>query len=311
MRQVTESQARLTPIATPAGPALVARTPRRARAFRDLGRLRHNPLVVVGGGILTALVLAALFAPLLAPADPLKTGFSARLKPPAMFGYPSAFLLGSDNLGRDMLSRLLYGGRISLSLAGIALICSALLGVTLGLIAGYFGGWVDDLIMRVVDVQLSFPIILLAIAVIAVVGTSLVALVGVLILAGWVIYARTVRAGVLSLREQDYVLAARALGAGSPRIIMRHILPNAQAPILVIATVQLATLILLESGLSFLGLGVQLPQPSWGNMLAEGRDYLSNAWWLATLPGLAVSLAVLGANLLGDGLRDMLDPEMR
>ncbi|MBA2448767.1 MAG: ABC transporter permease [Chloroflexi bacterium] len=273
--------------------------------------MRRNPLILVGGTVLLALVLAAVFAPLLAPADPLKTGFSTRVKPPAILGYDSAFLLGSDNLGRDILSRLLYGGRISLALAALAVVCSALLGVTLGLVSGYAGGWVDDVVMRVVDVQLSFPVIMLAIAVIAVVGTSPTALVGVLVLAGWVVYARTVRASVLSLKHQEYVQAARALGAGDLRIVVRHVLPNTQAPILVIATVQVATMILLESGLSFLGLGVQPPQPSWGSMLAEGRDYLSNAWWLATVPGIAISLAVLGANLVGDGLRDFLDPNLR
>jgi peptide/nickel transport system permease protein len=267
--------------------------------------------MVLGAVVLLLLVLAALFAPLLAPADPLKTGFSTRTKPPAILGFDSSFMLGSDGLGRDILSRLLYGGRISLALAAIAVACSGVVGVGLGLLSGYFGGWVDDVIMRVVDVQLSFPIILLAIAVIAVVGTSLEALLGVLVLAGWVIYARTVRASVLSLRQQDYVVATRALGAGAPRVILRHILPNVQAPILVIGTVQLATMILLESGLSFLGLGVQPPTPSWGYMLAEGRDYLSNAWWISTVPGIAISLAVLAANLVGDGLRDLLDPSLR
>ena len=273
--------------------------------------LARNPLILVGGTILLVLILTALLAPLLAPADPLKTGFSTRVKPPAILGYESQFALGSDNLGRDILSRLLYGGRISLALSAIAVACSALIGVTLGLVSGYAGGWVDDVIMRIVDVQLSFPVIMLAIAVIAVVGTSLTALVGVLVLAGWVVYARTVRASVLSLKQQEYVQAARALGAGDVRIVARHVLPNTQAPILVIATVQVATMILLESGLSFLGLGVQPPQPSWGTMLAEGRDYLSNAWWLATVPGIAISLAVLGANLIGDGLRDLLDPNLR
>lgn len=261
--------------------------------------------------MLLILVLAALLAPVISPADPTKTGFSTRVKPPAILGYDSAFLLGSDNLGRDILSRLLHGGRVSLALAAAAVVGSAVLGVTVGLVAGYFGGRLDDVVMRVVDVQLSFPIIMLAIAVIAVVGTSLSALLGVLVLAGWVVYARTVRASVLTLRTLEYVQAARALGSGHVRIILRHILPNAQAPILVIATVQVATMILLESGLSFLGLGIQPPDPSWGSMLADGRDYLSNAWWLATMPGIAISLAVLGANLLGDGLRDILDPSLR
>ena len=221
-------------------------------------------------------------------------------------------MLGSDNLGRDILSRLLYGGQLSLSLA-VSRSCSAAgIGVVAGRLSGYAGGRIDDaIIQRVVDVQLAFPVILLAIAMVAVVGTSTTALIGVLVLSGWVIYARTVRANVLSLKEQEYVSAARALGAGDFRIVLRHVLPNTLAPIIVVATVQLATMLLLESGLSFLGLGIQPPTPSWGRMLAEGRDYLSNAWWISTVPGIAISLAVLGANLLGDGLRDLLDPNLR
>ena len=278
------------------------------RIRRQAGR---NPTMVLGAVLLLTLVLASLLAPLLAPADPLRTGFSTRVRPPAILGFESQFLLGSDNLGRDILSRLLYGGQKSLWIAAQAVVVSAVVGVALGLVSGYFGRWIDDVIQRVVDVQLSFPVIMLAIAVIAAVGTDERALVGVLALAGWVIYARTVRASVLSIRHQEYVQAARALGAGDARIILRHILPNTTAPIIVVATVQLATMILLESGLSFLGLGIQPPTPSWGTMLAEGRDYLSNAWWIATIPGIAISLAVLGANMLGDGLRDLLDPNLR
>jgi ABC-type dipeptide/oligopeptide/nickel transport system permease subunit len=279
------------------------------------GRLRRqarrNPLMVVGAILLLFLVCSALLAPVLAPADPLKTGFSTRVRPPAILGMESAFLFGSDNLGRDILSRLLYGGRISLTLAGIAVLVSGTIGVLLGLVSGYFGGALDDIIQRIVDVQLSFPVIMLGIAVIAAAGTSEAALVGVLVLAGWVIYTRTVRASVLTIKHQEYVQAALALGAGNARIVLRHILPNVVAPIIVVATVQVATMILLESGLSFLGLGVQPPTPSWGTMLAEGRDYLSNAWWISTIPGIAISLAVLSANMLGDGLRDLLDPNLR
>src|SRR5918912_2932962 len=205
-------------------PTVVPRGPRPVVAHHPslVAVAKRYPTIVLGGAVLLLLVLAATFAPQLAPADPLKTGFSTRTKPPAILGFDSAFLLGSDGLGRDILSRLLYGGRISLALAAIAVACSGAVGVTLGLLAGYFGGWVDDVIMRVVDVQLSFPIILLAIAVIAVVGTSLEELLGVLVLAGWVIYARTVRASVLSLRQQDYVMAARGLWAGHPRVTLRH-----------------------------------------------------------------------------------------
>jgi peptide/nickel transport system permease protein len=273
--------------------------------------LRRNPTIVIGGALLLLLVLSAILAPVLAPSNPTQAGFSTRVRPPAILGNPSGFLLGSDNLGRDVLSRLLYGGQLSLSLAAASVVLSALIGVALGLVSGYAGGRVDDAIMRIVDVQLAFPVILLAIAVVAVIGTSMAALLGVLALSGWVIYARTVRAHVLSLKEQEYISAARALGAGDVRIVLRHVLPNTMAPIIVVATVQLATMLLLESGLSFLGLGIQPPTPSWGRMLAEGRDYLSNAWWISTVPGIAISLAVLGANLLGDGLRDLLDPNLR
>ena len=236
------------------------------------------------------LVLASVFAPLLAPADPIKTGFATRVRPPSILGYESGFWLGSDNLGRDVLSRILYGGRISLWVAARGVVGAGIVGVLLGLVSGYAGGWFDDLVQRIVDVQLSFPVIMLAIAFIAVVGTSEAAVVGILMVSGWVIYARTVRASVLTVKHNDYVQAA---------------------PIIVVATVQFASMLLLESGLSSLGLGIQPPTPSWGKMLAEGRDYLSNAWWLSTMPGLAISLAVLGANLLGDGVRDLLDPNLR
>ena len=289
-----------------------ARSDARTRWWPRIRRqARRNPTMLLGAVLLLILVLASVFAPWLAPADPLKVGFSTRVRPPLIFGFESSFLFGSDNLGRDILSRLLYGGQKSLWIAAQAVVVSAVVGVALGLVSGYFGSWIDDVIQRVVDVQLSFPVIMLAIAVIAAVGTSESALVGVLALAGWVIYARTVRASVLTIRNQEYVQAARALGAGDARIILSHVLPNTWAPIIVVATVQLATMILLESGLSFLGLGIQPPTPSWGSMLAEGRDYLSNAWWISTIPGIAISLAVLGANMLGDGLRDLLDPNLR
>jgi peptide/nickel transport system permease protein len=274
-------------------------------------RLLRHPMALAGGLILGVVVLASAGAPLLTSADPIKPSFGKRLQPPRAFGGASPYLLGSDNLGRDILARLLYGGRVSLVLAASAVVLAAGVGVAVGLAAGVLGGRLDDVVMRVADVQLAFPVIMLAIAIVAVVGTSAGALVSVLALSGWVLYARTVRAGVLTIRQLDYVEAARTLGAGDLRIVARHILPNMVAPILVIGSSQFATMVLLESGLSFLGLGVQPPQPSWGAMLAEGRDYLSNAWWLATVPGMAISLVVLGANLLGDGLRDLLDPRLR
>jgi peptide/nickel transport system permease protein len=272
---------------------------------------RRNPLVLVGGAILLVVVLASVCAPLLTVSDPVRPSFGQRLKAPWGLGGTSAWPLGADNLGRDIYARLLYGGRISLVLATSAVILATGVGVLVGLLAGYLGGKLDDVVMRLADVQLTFPVIMLAIAIVAVVGTSPLALVGVLALSGWVLHARTVRANVLTIRHLEYVDAAWALGASHRRVVFRHVLPNTLAPILVIASSQFATMVLLESGLSFLGMGVQPPQPSWGAMLAEGRDYLSNAWWLATMPGIAISLVVLGANLLGDGLRDLLDPHLR
>jgi peptide/nickel transport system permease protein len=276
-----------------------------------LGFAHRNPLVLVGGAILLVVVLASVCAPLLSASDPVRPSFGQRLKAPWGLGGTAARPLGADNLGRDIYARLLYGGRVSLVLATSAVVLATSVGVLVGLVAGFVGGRFDDLVMRLADVQLTFPVIMLAIAIVAVVGTSPLALVGVLALSGWVLHARTVRANVLTIRQLEYVDAARALGARQVRVLLRHVLPNTLAPILVIVSSQFATMVLLESGLSFLGMGVQPPQPSWGGMLAEGRDYLSNAWWLATVPGAAISLVVLGANLLGDGLRDLLDPHLR
>jgi peptide/nickel transport system permease protein len=272
---------------------------------------RRNPLVLVGGAILLVVVLASVCAPLLTAADPVRPSFGQRLKAPWGLGGTAERPLGADNLGRDIYARVLYGGRISLVLATSAVVLATGVGVLIGLLAGSLGGRLDDLVMRLADIQLTFPVIMLAIAIVAVVGTSPFALVGVLALSGWVLHARTVRANVLTIRQLEYVDAAWALGASRPRVVFRHVLPNTLAPILVIASSQFATMVLLESGLSFLGMGVQPPQPSWGGMLAEGRDYLSNAWWFATVPGVAISLVVLGANLLGDGLRDLFDPHLR
>ena len=243
--------------------------------------------------------------------DPVKPSVSQRLAPPWGLGGTPAHLLGTDNLGRDILARLLYGGRISLALAVTAVAIAGVVGVVVGLAASWGSARADAVIMRVADVQLAFPVIMLAIAIVAVVGTNPLALVGVLALSGWVLYARTIRAHVLTIRGLDYIDAAHTLGASDMRIILRHVLPNTVAPILVIGSSQFATMVLLESGLSFLGMGIQAPLPSWGLMLAEGRDYLSNAWWLATAPGLMIAVVVLGANLLGDGLRDLLDPTLR
>ena len=275
-----------------------------------LESVRRRASMLIGGGLLALVVLTAVLAPLLTSYDPLKPSFGQRLVPPWGFGGTSAHVLGTDNLGRDILARVLYGGRISLILAVSAVAIAALVGVIVGLIASWSGEAADAVVMRVADVQLAFPVIMLAIAIVAVVGTNPAALVGVLALSGWVLYARTVRAHVLGLKRLEYIEAAHALGSTDLRIVVRHVLPNTIAPILVIGSSQFATMVLLESGLSFLGMGVQAPRPSWGLMLSEGRDYLSNAWWLATAPGVVISLVVLGANVLGDGLRDWLDPHL-
>ena len=274
-------------------------------------RRRPGSLVLVGSALLALTVLASAGAPLLSASNPVRPSFGQRLRPPWGLGGTPSHPLGTDNLGRDILARLLHGGRVSLVLATSAVLLAGGVGILAGLLTGVLGGLVDDLVMRAADVQLAFPVIMLAIAVVAVVGTSPVALVGVLSLSGWVLHARTVRANVLTVRRLEYIEAAGALGATRPRLVLRHVLPNVLAPILVIASSQFATMVLLESGLSFLGMGIQPPAPAWGTMLAEGRDYLSNAWWLATVPGLAISVVVLGANLLGDGLRDWLDPHAR
>ncbi|HEX7155164.1 MAG TPA: nickel transporter permease [Thermoanaerobaculia bacterium] len=252
------------------------------------------------------LILCALAAPLLAPHDPIAQETSRRLEAPSK-EHP----LGLDDLGRDVLSRIIWGARISLRVGFSVVLITSLIGVALGAISGYFGGWVDLGIMRVCDVLLAFPGILLAIAMVAVLGPSLNNVVIALAIIGWVSYARLVRGQVLKVREMEYVTAAKALGARSPRVILRHVLPNVINPVIVMATLGLAGAILAEASLSFLGLGVQPPTPSWGSMLTAGRRYLGLANHLAIFPGAAIMLAVMGLNFLGDGLIDALDPKYR
>lgn len=275
-------------------------------------RLVRRRTALFGLVVVAAVMLATILAPLIASFDPLEQEISQRLRAP---GWRDAsgriHPLGTDHLGRDILSRIIYGSRVALVVGFSAVAISGVLGMTLGLLAGYFGGKVDDIFMRLADIQLAFPFILLAIAVIGVLGPSLKNIIIVIGVSSWVIYARVVRGEVLSLREREFVQAALALGSGDVRVIVRHILPNAFTPWLVIATLDMARVIVVESALSFLGLGVQPPTPTWGGMLADGRVYISTAWWLATFPGLAILLTVLGINLLGDGLRDTLDPRLK
>lgn len=270
---------------------------RRARRLRNLA---------IGGVLVGVLVLAAALAPVIAPFDPVRDAdLNNYLRPP---GAP--FLLGTDTFGRDVFSRMIYGARISLGV-GIAVQASALaIGLTLGLLAGFFGGRVDQLIMRLTEVVFAFPGLLFAIAIMAVIGPSLYNVFLALGLVSWTSLARVVRGQVLALKEQEYVEAARAVGASNARIIARHIVPNTLAAVTVLVTLGIGGAILAEAGLSFLGLGAQPPQPSWGSMLSAGRDYLLQAPWLSLYPGLAIFLTVMGFNLLGDGIRDLLDPRM-
>jgi peptide/nickel transport system permease protein len=250
--------------------------------------------------------LIAGFASVLAPNDPGKTEVSLKLKPPSFEHY-----LGTDQLGRDVFSRMLYGSRVSLSVGFVAVAISILIGILVGAVAGYYAGWVDSFVMRFVDIMLCFPSFFLILTVVALLGPSLFKVMVVIGITSWMGTSRFVRAEFLSLRERDYVQAAKALGVKDSRIIFRHILPNALAPVFVTATLDVATAILVEAGLSFLGFGVQPPAPSWGNILTEGRTYIFDAWWLTIFPGLAILITVLSFNLLGEGLRDALDPRLR
>jgi peptide/nickel transport system permease protein len=281
----------------------------RLATWRRLARLRWG---VGAAGVLLLIIGTAVFAPLIAPYDPLAVDIRHRLSPPAWMEHGTAeHLLGTDQVGRDLLARMIYGGRVSLVVGVASVIISATIGVLLGLGAGYFGGNTDWTIMTVINVMLTFPFVLLALAVIAVLGPSLVNMIFVLGVAGWPIYARVVRAETLAIREREFVLAGRALGMGHGRLVFRQILPNLVSTIVVIATLQVAQVIILESFLSFLGLGVQPPTPAWGNMLGEGRLYMLNSWWIATFPGLAIFLTTLVINLMGNALRDWLDPHLK
>ncbi|MDH7499213.1 MAG: ABC transporter permease [candidate division NC10 bacterium] len=268
--------------------------------------LQRNRLALLGGGIVLALFLVALLAPILSPYHPSEMDSERILSPPDRQHW-----LGTDRLGRDVLSRILWGSRISLLVGFVAVGIATLIGILLGAIAGYYGRWVDGLIMRFVDLMLCFPTFFLILAVIAFLEPSIWNIMVVIGLTGWMGVARLVRAEFLSLKEREFVLSARALGASDLRIIFRHILPNAMAPVLVSATLGVAGAILTESALSFLGIGIQPPTPSWGNILTGGKDNLEIAWWLSLFPGLAILTTVLGYNLLGEGIRDALDPRLR
>ena len=274
--------------------------------MKTFGRLLRNFAFMLGLVLTLLLIISALAAPLLSPHDPYHQDTARRLEAPS-----DKHPLGLDDLGRDVLSRILFGARVSLRVGFSVVILASVIGITLGAMAGYFGGMVDTIVMRITDILLAFPGILLAIALVAVLGPSLNNVILALATIGWVGYARLVRGQVLKVREMEFVTAAKALGARSPRVIVRHVLPNVINPVIVMATLGLAGAILAEAALSFLGLGVQPPTPSWGAMLTAGRRYLGLANHLAIYPGIAIMLAVMGLNFLGDGLIDALDPKYR
>jgi peptide/nickel transport system permease protein len=277
-----------------------------------VGARRTRRLVVAGGVFVLALAVVALAAPWLAPQDPLRQALRARLVGPTLQAADGkAHVLGTDHLGRDVLSRIIWGSRVSLLVGFSAVLVGGFLGASLGILAGYRGGFTDSIIMTIADAQLAFPFILLAIGIIAVLGPSFPTLIAVIGLSGWVGYARVLRSQVLVLRSREFVDAIQALGGSVARVIVRHILPNVLSSLVVVATLELARAIVLEATLSFLGLGIQPPTPSWGVMVQEGREYLDSAWWISTFPGLVLMLTSLAVSRTGDWLRDLLDPTLR
>jgi peptide/nickel transport system permease protein len=261
--------------------------------------------------VLSLLVIMAIFAPLLSPYDPLQTSLSARLQPPAFAGGTPAHLLGTDKLGRDVLSRIIYGARVSLSVSLLVILITATIGTILGIVGGYLGGVSDGFLMRFTDVSLAFPGILIALLLAVTMGPSFTTVVLAICLLGWAPYSRLIRGEVLKLRNADFVLQARIIGCSPLRIMATHIFPNVINPLLILATLSVGLIILIESALSYLGAGIPPPTPTWGSMVSDGRGLIDTAWWISFFPGLAIGAVVLSANYLGDWLRDRLDPRLR
>nr|WP_160063593.1 nickel transporter permease [Natronorubrum halalkaliphilum] len=277
---------------------------RSTRNSRAVAAFCASPLNLAGLVIVATVTIAAVLGPIVAPYDPASQDLANRLQGPSL-----AHPFGTDQLGRDVLSRLLHGARLSLGIAVAVTAIRLVLGTTIGLVAGYAGGWVDEFLMRLVDVQLAFPGLILALVIAGILGPSLRNVMIALAVVGWASYARIVRGSVLSTKERDFVRAAQLMGVSRFRIAIRHLLPNVASPVIVLATLNMGTVILGTAGLSFIGLGAQPPTPEWGTMLSAGRYHLRDAWWIANVPGVAIMLTVLGFNLLGDGLRDVLDPK--
>ncbi len=303
-------------VATAPWPKQLPEEQTRLRWVRDLqhllAELSRDRVALLGLVIMVGVVAMAVFAPVLAPHDPTEVNISQRLMPPAWDAQGSAqYLLGTDQLGRDILSRIIFGSRVSLVIGiGVVLIAGSF-GILLGLISGFYGGRIDEVLMRITDIQTAFPGLLLALTIITMIGPSVQNLIIVLAINGWMVYARITRGIMLSLRELPYMDAARVIGCRNRRIILLHALPNLMSPLLTLSTLELARIILAEATLSFLGLGVQPPDASWGLMIADGHDYIARAWWLVTLPGLAIALTVFGVNLVASWLRVYSDPTQR
>lgn len=295
----------------PSLPALASEVPVRVSIQESWTRkLRRWPILPVA--IILALAASAIFAQAIAPHSPTAAAIRDRNTPPVWMAEGSTkFLLGADQQGRDVLSRVIYGARISMTVAAIAISTSLVIGTTLGLVSGYFGGLVDEITMRIVDLNLAIPLILIALVLVIVFGQSFLLLIVILAVFAWSGYARQVRGETLQLREMEYVLAARIAGASTARILRRHMLPGVIPTITVLASLQVGGLILTEAILSFLGAGIPPPTPSWGSMVADGRDFLATAWWIAVFPGVAIFLTVLAFNFLGDWLRDFMDPKLK
>lgn len=275
-------------------------------------QVMRNLRGIIGGLMIFLLMVMAVFGPALAPHGPDDMDLRSRLAPPAFMDTATSdnYLLGADQLGRDLYSRIIYGARISVAIGILSVLLGMVVGVTLGLVAGYFGGLTEDLIMRLADIQLSLPFILVAILAMSIFGSGFWMIVFILALSSWVGFTRVTRGEVLAIKEQEFVHAVTSVGASHLRIMFRHILPNVASSIIVIATLRIANNILLEASLTFIGVGLSPDIPAWGSMLAEGRDYFTSAWWIATFPGIAIMIPTLGFNLLGDWLRDRLDPNL-